>query len=344
MSSVMMDRWGLDCAFLALAGKTEQKHKDYPLNPSSWTDLLSFSEHLKRVFKKAMQIAEKQLILQCWDNFLTAIVLWDEIWSCNPFPYNWRKILPNSQNEANDLNNILHQVNVHCLDDDLLLKFQILNKGSTGRRSPPGKLYSSTRHYIRATALSERTKNYQILSASLSIPYLAHPYRARMKPRYQPIFNRRDMVRMVDRELDKYYSEINNQLGRNLYQFKYPVLIDLITGGATSPEEELRSALVLRKNPDVVSFRGSMCEIEHLVQRGDTQLLQAELKLVSDLAKEITSKYKRELTLGEISLLPTPSFTFPIHLKKSNKGDPHVTFIRQLLNYGVYKRPLSFFD
>lgn len=339
MSSVMMDRWGLDCAFAVLAGETKQNHKDYyPLEPSTWVGLLSSSGPLKRAPKKVMQMAENQPIYQCWDNFLTAIVLWDEIWSCNLSPYEWEDILPNAQNEVNDLNNIMHQVDVFLLDHELFLIYNELNEG------PTGNPHSFTEHYTRSMTLSRRTESYQILSSSLSIPYLAHPYRAQMKSRYQPIFNRRDMVRMVDRELEEYYSEINNQLGRNLYQFKYPVLIDLITGGATSPKEELQSALTLRKNPDIVSFRDSMCEIEHLVQRGDTQLLQAELKLVSDLAKEITTKYKRELTLGEISLFPTPSFTFPIHLKKTNKGEPHVTFIRQLLNYGVYKRPLSFFN
>ena len=122
MSSVMMDRWGLDCAFAVLAGETKQNHKDYyPLEPSTWVGLLSSSGPLKRASKKVMQMAENQPIYQCWDNFLTAIVLWDEIWSCNLSPYEWEDILPNAQNEVNDLNNIMHQVDVFLLDHELFL-------------------------------------------------------------------------------------------------------------------------------------------------------------------------------------------------------------------------------
>ena len=180
-----------------------------------------------------------------------------------------------------------------------------------------------------------------MLSNSLGVPLLVHPrrnVRSHLFDIMAGLFSRQDILNKVDKELVDYYEKINTELGRNLLKFKYPVLIDMICEEKNAPVAELENAINLRSDRNVVAFREQMHEIEQIINLGNTQEILAELKLVSDLAKEITTKYERKISLGEFSISLTPSISVPINVSKSKKNDVHATFIRELLDYGVYKR------
>lgn len=319
MSSIMMDRWGLDCAMDYLQyGNKETRPKEYFIHHYwNWDWVPHIGEN-----------SIDNLMQQCWDNFLTAIVLWDEIWS-SQFPKDWKKILSatTSQVQISKLDNIIHLVDDSMLRSDLQLLYDDL------RMQP---------NYLQ-TSFLERTNKYQMLSFSLGIPYLAHPHRINSGFEDQSTFNRNDIISQVDKELESYYFEVKKKWGLKALNFKYPVLIDYIVKDAASPKEELLAALSLRKDPDIVGFRESMYEIEQSILRGDIALVDQVLQRVSDLAKEITTKHKRKGITGEFTLsIDGPGFVFPFHLKAKNGNKLQITFIRKLLDYGVHGRQRDF--
>lgn len=339
MRSVMMDRWGIDSAFQYLSGGL-QGAGSYPLVYNHFGyDLLAYQE---AYFKKCTD--------QCWENLLMAVILWDEIWSFNQEPYDWESIFRGRTSIAPQyLNKIIRSVNPPMIDRKVSAEYYLLTDQHSISRHL--QLKHNMMHNLCVTpSLRARTFSYQAISQCLGIPYLAHPFRVDsvINNNSQNSFSRKDVIKRVDEELNAYYSYINAELGRDLYRFHYPVLIDMIKQNASAPEDELLFAMELREESDVSDFRKAINTIEQAVQDGKSQELLGELEFVSDLAKKITTKYKgKGVTQGEFSIsIPfsvSTSIPWPQIMLRDlkNKYKPQATFIRRLIDYGVNKRPLG---
>ena len=154
---------------------------------------------------------EEESATQCWYNFLTAVVLWDEIWSFHISKiYKWNDIFNNSdENILPFFQNSIHQVEATSIDSSLKKSYKKLSQGVSPHKRN----------------MTERTIAYQLISSSLGVPFFAHPSRnncftfeaARM-------FSRLDILERVDKELLEYYEKINAELGRRLLNFNYPKL------------------------------------------------------------------------------------------------------------------------
>lgn len=332
MRSVVMDRWGLDSVFQRLGGDSYRGRNDFHLNDDFY------------IYKEAYSQKCTDL---CWGNFLTAVVLWDEIWSFNKGPFDWDNLLGRKASTMSQyLNEIMHQVDPSMIDQNLLNEYHLLTDFTTGPYSFLGMEIDVIYGLYVNRSLCARTFSYQAISQCLGLPYLAHPFRENsfIREDFQESFSRMDVLKRVDKELERYYRHINEELGRNLYQFQYPVLVDMIKQRASTPEEELFAALEIREEPDVLNFRDAMNSIEQAVQNGCSQKIISELELVSGLAEEITKKREdKGATLGEFSIsfpfAASISFTFPPWPKLKYK--PQATFIRRLVNYGVNERALD---
>ncbi len=262
--------------------------------------------------------------LQCWENFLIAIVLWEEIWSFDLNRYKKYNINNTMDVALGKIAKIVRTVEESDLADSLREIHQTLSE----RRI--ADYYDSPR----------RTLMYQLASNSLGIPYFPHPSRKEylfIDESYE-YFTRLDLIDKVDRALLEYYKKINGELGRNILSFNYPVLLDFIKKDTQTIEDEINRALALRMDKDVVVFRDQLFHIEQSIMRGDTQLLLSELKMVSDLAKDVTNKYQKRTNLGEFTIALSPSLTIPLSLGKNKKRALHATFIRRLIDFGVYER------
>ena len=331
MRSVVMDRWGLDSAFQRLGGDSYRSGNDFHLDDNIY------------IYKEAYSQKCTDL---CWENFLTAVVLWDEIWSFNNGPFDWDHLLGRKASAMSQyLNEIIHQVDPCMIDENLLCEYHLLINSSTVpsffREMEIDKIDGL---YVNPS-LCARTFSYQAITQCLGLPYLAHPLRENsiILEGYQENFSRRDVLKRVDEELERYYCYINEELGRSLYQFRYPVLIDMIKRRASTSEEELFAALEIREEPDVLNFRDAMNFIEHAVQNGRSEKIINELELVSGLAEEITKKHEdKGAALGEFSIsVPFVSISFPFPRWRRKKYKPQATFIRRLVNYGVNERILD---
>jgi len=314
MSSIMIDKWSIENVIGYLGGNVN----NYKIN-EYYHNRIEDLYHNPTTFEI------------CWENFITAIILWDGIYSFNcQFIYDWKKSLKNKY-LADSLEKIIYQVELNMINDSLRDIYIELSTG-TSMLSPQS---------------CERTLGYIIISNSLGVPFLAHPSRI-YNDSYlfilNSLFTRLDIIDKIDKELNKYYLKVNEEIGRKFLKFNYPVLIDMIKKEAHTPEEELKIALEMREQKDVVLFRKKIQEIEQVINQGNTQVLMTELKLVSDLAKEITTKFDKKVFIGEflISFTPsigiTPGFSRPISINTSIKPRLHTTFIRRLLNFGVNER------
>lgn len=310
MSAIMIDGMSIEGVIMHLGGEFELYHDDYE----------SYFENRGERYSSEI----------CWDNFLTAIVLWDEIWNFKPNDYRWKDIFVQS-NIVDNMKKLVRTVSREAIDEPFLDTYLSLVRGNS--HTPPN--------------IRRRTLGYQLISNSLGVPFLAHPRRAtyllddlsRSIPYHSKAdFNRLDIISRIDKELMTYYERINKELGRDMLKIKYPVLIDYIIRQTNTPEEEMEAALSLRNERYVVDFRKELNNIENLINEcGDIPKILSELTTVSDLAKDITSKYSKETKLGELSISLAPSFSTPIILKKRKKG-LHITFIRKLMNYGINER------
>lgn len=311
MSAIMMDKYSIQNIIEYLGGAV--RTNEFRQNKRFYY----YNEVIRNKFE-----------LSCWDNFLIAIVLWDEIWSFQENPQlMWQRCTEHIDNKMvisilSDVEDIIHQVDCSIIDDSVEQMFSSLLYGQTG------------------PDIVERTYYYQIISNYIGINYIAHPARAnKLSHEFMDIiFDKLDVIGRVDKELMDYYKHINNELGKEALKFQCPVLIDYIKKDTYNAIEELEAAMYLRVEDDVVSFRNQLYEIEQTICSGNTQALLSELKMVSDLAKDITSKYRNEFNIGEFSISLTPSLSFPLKFSKSDKRTLHATFIKRLLNYGVYER------
>lgn len=310
MSSIMMDRWSIESIYLHML-------EAYPKGE----DFL----HIGYV----QGLNGGSFISRCWDNFLIAILLWDEIWSFRlherykhdkyPLSPLWEDTEDHPEGVLLDkIDKIIHNIEQSDIDESYKNIYETLSIEGID-------LYDN---------IFRRAKLYQLMSNSLGIPYFAHPSRRL----FTDYFTRLDLFEKVDRELMDYYNKINKELGRNILNFNYPVLLDFIKKDTQTIEDEFDRAMELRMNDDVVIFRKQLFDIEQSIMRGDTQLLLSELKMVSDLAKEITNKYQKRTNLGEFTIALSPSLTIPLSLGKNKKRALHATFIRRLIDFGVYER------
>ena len=265
-----------------------------------------------------------------WINFLAAILLWDEIWYPDSpgFTGNWLEILKTDSRLAS-LQTLLYPIDkglVRMSEDEILHDWY-------GIFNP-----RSDKEDTRLT----RTPFYVILSNMLGINALLHPDRRddSIMELLGRCFTRLHLFNRVDRELMEYYTRVNEELGMELYRFEYPVLFDYIRKNADNRMDELSAAIRLREDKDVIAFKEMIGDIETTVNKGNTQSLLTQLHLVSDAAKELTNRYNRKLSLGEITLSLKPSISKKISIDiPCNKNlKIHLAFINRLLDFGINER------
>lgn len=206
MGAIMMDRWSIESVLKYLGGHLGNIY-DY--------DHDYYGEYNTHGYYYDNFDNPNDAMVEVWNNFLMASVLWDEIWSCHrELTYNLNDIFNNkSNNIINNLQNLFHQV-----DPSLIMPLYDIYTNLLYRVSPHSR------------TMLERTYGYQLISNYLSIPFLSHPKRNEFFNQGVNInfFTRYDLIDKIDKELIEYYDKINTELGRDLLRFNYPVLIDYI--------------------------------------------------------------------------------------------------------------------
>lgn len=277
--------------------------------------------------------------INSWCHFLTATILWDEIWFYDNFTsYPWQRVVEYDKAYSSLLEQILYPVNKVLGDNEALstLEHEV-------------DVYLA---YEGASIdfLTRRNIYYQLLSNSLGINLLLHE--KRMLQGYMlsiEMFNRLDIFRHIDRELKEYYQHINSLVDRELLNFKYPVLFDysryLISKKrylTINKISELEAAIEIRQDKDIAQFRDEISHLEVVINNGNTQALLTQLDLIHNAVQELTNKYKEKTTLVELKLSLSPSIsifkTIPISIRRNKNMKIHTSFINRIIEFGVNQR------
>ena len=265
-----------------------------------------------------------------WQTLLMAILLWDEIWYYkSDMSSFWEHIAEHFNHSY--LENILYPIDKTLIGDPLTSYEEEL--------TPTG-------YHVEYSTLAQRTVFYAILSSCLGIDLLVHPNRKPDLSSTQNIFSRLDIWKSVDKEVEEHYRQINSLLEKEMFTFSHPLLYDYIRRNATNREDELCAAVMLRENKDVIEFKSMLTEIENSINSGNTQTFLLLMKTIKEAATEVTNKYCKATTIGELELNITPPFSFgaaltkaiPIKIRRYDPLKIHTTFIKSVITYGVNER------
>ena len=335
MSSVLIDNWSLNASTLYLA-------------QSNISD---------RYNQKNLSV--------CWQNFLTALVLWDKINFVLEQPNSnasgtiryYTEILrekifiplpfkPSSEylQEGSHLFRYLYHDYSHSVYETMANQFEncshhsMLDERKSMHMQNDGELSMDSSY---ANGWIQRTMDYLGVSNNFGISYLPHPARAEFL-RHSAIMalhlNRQMIIDKLDQDMLDFFKRTNALLRKKILKCEYPLIYDLIRRNASIPQDELKAALEIRNDKDVISFRQNLTELEDRVGQGDIALLHEYLSEINAMEERITKKFKGPTKLhGEFEISVTPSVSIPFEVQKSNRKF-NLAFLTRLVDFSIHER------
>lgn len=326
MSEVLLDNWGLsECVRRKFRG--EDRYGSYRL----------MNRHNEEL---------------CWQNFLTSIILWDDIY-VNSHHGLWKMSDTNDigvDDYAYSFDSLTNMAKRWLNTNFLNLSFVHIAKESFEIEKLSEKLeISGVLDTLKVPAFYKLNYKHKSLLVSgyryvlqaneLGYNYLPHPERAKFLLKsgvFTKGFNRQEYIKILDKEVEKYMEEVNNLCGNNLLDTKFPVLYEFIAKETSSPQEQFKYAIELRNNKDVVKFRESVNQIEELLQNGNILELKKSLDCTKKICDDITTDlYKKPLSFS-VSLGLSPSINITLNPKNNRtKSILHTTFLYDITKFAV---------
>ncbi|MCL2197771.1 MAG: hypothetical protein FWB80_02505 [Defluviitaleaceae bacterium] len=198
--------------------------------------------------------------------------------------------------------------------------------------------------------LLNRAEMYIDVAEEIGANYFPHPNRAEhllnsslLKGR----FNRYKLLEMVDKSLIEYYDELDKEYETGILKFDYPVLYDYITNNATTPTEELKVALEMRYDKDVIAFRQSLNSFEEGLNNANRRKRLEAHRQIRELTQSISNDFSvkgNSLKIREIKVGLSSPLGINVGLEKPIKlslgGSDRVlnlTFLTRLRDFGLGK-------
>lgn len=321
MGAIFFDNWSIEQALFLL----ELDSKD---------NVNEKSEILEGYYYKYRMNPEYSETI--WYNFISSLLLWDELWF-----YEWGTTMLWEHN---------YKLQIESLRCDAKKKRVLIDvyKKLHGLSSEIFTVSDSMSDIVfHETTISDRTDMYCLLSNILGISCLLHPKR-KYSEDYVNYFNRMDIFKRIDKELIAFYENVNKELGRELVNFKVPVLYDYIRKNCDNKYDELAAVLALAKTKEVIALRDNLYDIECNVCQGNIQMIISALNKVTEITKELTNKYKENSFEAKITLNITPAIppsiksilNLPLSFTKKD-NILHTRFIKQLVTFGLKERQLK---
>lgn len=256
---------------------------------------------------------------EAYIDLIEAIILWDDIYYIeNEFSVFWKNILwrfgfahylkPLSKEEISDCDTIV-QNHLNAINENL----GILERGAI---------------------------EYYLLSNLLQMNYLPSSERTSylIKNNYfNEFIIRNDIIKMLDKSILDYYSEINEELGVERIKFERPLLFDYVANNTYDSRFYINTALQIKKAKEVINFRRWMDNFESVVNSGNIYELKRQILLVHEIVNEVT-KLPNSKILGEVQLGLSPSISFPFNIHKNNDKKIHTNFLRTLTYQAIHNR------
>lgn len=263
-------------------------------------------------------------------NYLYAIVLWDQIYSfktnrfsCSVYEnsYSYEK----RENIFSWIENIeiSEESELEYVTDDISQKYLMKNNYEYNKIVKDSILYILLGYNLGLNVYlsKERTQFVKKLNV------------------FEDIFNREDVINMVERDVLEFYREINEKVGKELISFQSPLLLDYISKSCDNLEDAIELAKYIREEKDVVQFRKAMDEMENALNGGNFILFNEYLSVIPDIVSSIKKAGIKTSSIT-LTISTVPSINIPMEFedKKRKKKMIHLDFLTDLAMYGVYNR------
>lgn len=181
---------------------------------------------------------------------------------------------------------------------------------------------------------------YFLLSQNLNMNLLLSTERSEFAVKekiLEKLFDRMNLLGMLEKEVKEYYDELNNKIGKNLISFECPLLVDYICSNCSNLMEAIELAEHIRNEKDVIEFRKAMDEMGDALCEGNLILFNEYISAIPEIVSEIT-KHGEKSRIVNLGLSPFPSITTPIEIECGKKKLLHIDFLTDLGMYGLYNR------
>jgi len=331
MKSILMDNWGLMGAF----------------------------DYLRACHNSALGRAETVGSSELWANFLTAIVLWEEVWQFQHYSRK-SKLLCDIHNASK------YDEDSHLSKEGYMLFEKICKNFVHQINLDDYPFLEQSCDFLDLNTPTINPHKYLVLSNALKINYFPAPNRVKAyETLYQQTFqnngisSRYDLIKLVDKNVMDAYIEIVNGFGKPFINIIQPITFEYIQAKSRAKHSnvsftandiataELNTALELRCAKSLVAYRQSMCDLEEAILNGNLLEMKQAQAVVNDVTSEMLSKkdvcksLDMNLTFAlypaidiECGILPVANIELPLKFKRKNYNI-HTTFIRELLSFGL---------
>lgn len=151
--------------------------------------------------------------------------------------------------------------------------------------------------------------------------------------------SRFDLIGTLDKEIMKYYEELNKFFGKNVFSFELPLLADYIIQNTPNSMSHIDFAIKLRQDRHIVNYRKYLNEIEMAINTAQWNKLLKFEEETKGLVKDIFEE-KNIVDSISVNLLALPSFS----VSTTNlpfKKNLHLSFLHKLGKFAYKERKNS---
>jgi len=358
MGSVLIDNWSLDSFYSIATGNYSPRRTPYPhpwkttspYEQACWQNVLMaivLWDDIKFLPMESNASSEARTNSSFWDRYDSIDILDDDEDIFQGLDVH-EKLLYLTGNLISPLVNesiaaipyVNHDINQYaCMWTDKV--GQVNHLKSMSDEAYALLRYEGRSEYRQVRGdLLERTFIYLARSGTFGLNYLPHPFRASYIAEVSlidMIFDRSDLLRALDKEVKAYYDHLNELLAKRAFKCAYPVLYDYIRRNTDSYPSEIRAAIALRKEKDVVKFGKQLDELDQKVNNGNVEAVLTSLQQINELVEHITGNYKKDVEMGELSIGLSPALNLPLRFSKRKK-EISLTFLTKLVDFSLHER------
>lgn len=275
-------------------------------------------------------------------NFLFALILWDDIYSVQADNLSYGNIegfhftsMPFNKREYKDMLSILCNI-------------KKLEGWGEEYISVAKEIYTESFFEEENPMIAQGTILYMLLGYNYDFNILISSERTKFaldKNISSQLlkYSRLNFMQELDKTLIEYYDEINKKIGNKVICYNAPVLIDYICKNAVSFRDAVNIALQLKYEPEIIDYRKAMDKMENSLNKGNLLKFNQYISIIPEIVDAITRKCSLESTI-EIGFNPIPSFSLAltrrINLEKLSRIPLifNLRFIIDLTKYGVKNR------
>lgn len=269
-----------------------------------------------------MNNVKDNTVSKAYQKFLSAIVLWDEIY----YPENEMSPYINRVNKT--VASILKPINdkKHLFNDEASAMYKEYFGGE----------YSEI--------ITQGVMRYLLLSDFCGCDYL--PCEARQKVLANADFvelnkkiSRSNSLNYLDAAIDEYYKELFEKMGATNFVVRSPILTDYIVRTTSGEMSYVDRALHLKYEGPVERYRKYLFDMEKAFEESDYTLLNEMKNYSENLVRDIKKIDGENIGVINYSFFPmhSVSLTRGIQLKKRKVN---LTFLNELGNFAIKGRKL----